>query len=66
MHDRKLEHNLVRKIVFIAHGSDGEIFLDEVVQPAEIQGPSPVDGEALLNDERGAHLVGISKRSDTH
>ena len=52
--------------MLVAHCSDGEVFLDDIVkeQQVETQGPS-VGGGALLNDERGAYLVGMSERSAT-
>ena len=65
LHQRDLQDNPVEKIALVAHGSDGEVFLDEMTQEAEIQGPS-VGGEARLNDENRALLRGMSERSATH
>jgi len=64
LHNRELEENPVEKIALVAHGSDGEVFLDEMV-PEETQGPS-VGGEAQTNDENRAYIVGTSERSATH
>ena len=64
LHHKELQENPVEKVGLVAHGSDGEVFLDEVIQ-AESQGPS-VGGEALLNDENRVSLVGTSERSATH
>ena len=48
----------------VAHSSDGEVFLDEVV-PEVSQGPS-VGAEVRTNDETRAYLVGTSERSAFH
>ena len=64
IHQRELQENPVEKVALVAHGSDGEVFLDEVTE-AETQGPS-VGGEAHLNDENRVRLAGTSERSATH
>ena len=65
MYHKELTENPVEKIALVAHGSDGEVFLDEVVAEVGTQGPS-VGEAARLNDERSAYLVGTSERSATH
>ena len=64
---RELKNNPLDKIVLVAHGSDREIFLDEIVIEQQVETQDPlIGGEALLNDERGAYLVNTSERSATH
>ena len=65
LYHKELTENPVEKIALVAHGSDGDVFLDEVVAEVGTQGPS-VGEAARLNDERSAYLVGTSERSATH
>ena len=51
LYHKELTENPVEKIALVAHGSDGEVFLDEVVAEVGTQGPS-VGEAAHLNDEK--------------
>ena len=57
--DRELQENSIEKIALVAHGSDGEVFWDEIVAE-ETQG-FLVGGEARANDDNFT-----SERSATH
>ena len=53
LYHKELTENPVEKIALVAHDSDGEVFLDEVVAEVGTQCPS-VGEAARLNDERSA------------
>ncbi len=64
LHNKELSLNPVERIALMAHGSDGEVFLDEVmnVPESDPQGPQP-GNRVLRNDEAHAHIVGMSEQS---
>ena len=53
LNQRELQENPVEKIALVAHGSDGEFFLDEVVP--EVNQGLLVGVEARTNDETRAY-----------
>ena len=64
LHNKELSTNPVERIALIAHGSDSEVFLDEIIVVRD-----PIDPQAgnrvPLNDEAHSYIAGMSERSAT-
>ena len=64
LHNKELSTNPVERIALMAHGSDTEVFLDEIIVVRD-----PIDPQAgnrvPLNDEAHSYIAGMSERSAT-
>ena len=63
LHNKELNTNPVERIALMAHGCDGEVFLDEIIEESrDPQDPQP-GNRVLRNDEAHSHITGMSERS---
>ena len=64
LHNKEFDTNPVERITLMAHGSDGEVFLDEIIEltkdPQDPQDPQ-TGNRVLLNDEAYSHITGMSE-----
>ena len=63
LHNKELDTNPVERIALMAHGCDGEVFLDEIIEERrDPQDPQP-GNRVLRNDEAHSHITGMSEQS---